>query len=141
MKRRYLLDTGATEDWMRPHSTTEQRAAEVATHGAVVGTCFPVLGELWYGVENSASRERNEKRLERAMSKLIVWAFDEAAAREYGRVFTILKRMGRPMQQIDIQMAAIAMTLGNTTVVTKDSDLSAVPGLVVENWSLPPATA
>jgi tRNA(fMet)-specific endonuclease VapC len=45
------------------------------------------------------------------------------------------------MQQIDIQMAAIAMTLGNTAVVTKDSDLSAIPGLVVENWSLPPATA
>jgi tRNA(fMet)-specific endonuclease VapC len=141
MKRRYLLDTGATEDWMRPNSSTEQRAAEVATHGAVVGTCFPVLGEHWYGVENSASRERNGKRLERAMSKLIVWPFDEAAAREYGRVFTILKRVGRPMQQIDIQMAAIAMTLGNTAVVTKDSDLSAIPGLVVENWSLPPATA
>ena len=30
-------------------------------------------------------------------------------------------------------IAAIALTLGNTTVVTMDSDLSAVPGLDVEN--------
>lgn len=29
----------------------------------------------------------------------------------------------------------IALTLGNTTVVTMDSDLGAVPGLVVENWA------
>jgi len=34
-----------------------------------------------------------------------------------------------------MQIAAIARTLGNCTVVTKDSDLEAVPGLVVENWT------
>jgi tRNA(fMet)-specific endonuclease VapC len=41
------------------------------------------------------------------------------------------------MQQIDIQIAAIALSLGNCTVVSKDSDLAAVPGLEVENWSVP----
>jgi tRNA(fMet)-specific endonuclease VapC len=50
-----------------------------------------------------------------------------------------LKRLGRPMQQIDIQIAAIALTLGNCTVVTTDTDLAAVPGLSVENWTAPPA--
>jgi tRNA(fMet)-specific endonuclease VapC len=40
------------------------------------------------------------------------------------------------MQQIDMMVAAIAMTLGNCTVVTTDSDLSAVPGLSVENWAV-----
>jgi hypothetical protein len=34
-----------------------------------------------------------------------------------------------------MQIAGIAFTLGNCTVVTKDSDLAAVPGLTVENWS------
>jgi len=42
--------------------------------------------------------------------------------------------MGRPMQTIDIMAAAIAISLGNCTVVTTDSDLLAVPGLSVENW-------
>jgi tRNA(fMet)-specific endonuclease VapC len=41
------------------------------------------------------------------------------------------------MQVIDIMIAAVALTLGNTTVVTKDSDLAAVPGLTVENWAVP----
>lgn len=45
------------------------------------------------------------------------------------------------MQQIDIQIAAIALSLGRCTVVSKDSDLSAVPGLDVENWAVsPPVT-
>jgi predicted nucleic acid-binding protein len=31
-------------------------------------------------------------------------------------------------------IAAIALSLENTTVVSGDNDLSAVPGLTVENW-------
>ena len=41
------------------------------------------------------------------------------------------------MQQIDIQIAAIAFALGNCVVVSKDGDLRAVPGLTVEDWSQP----
>jgi tRNA(fMet)-specific endonuclease VapC len=37
------------------------------------------------------------------------------------------------MQQIDIMVAALARSLGNCTVVSDDSDLTAVPGLTVEN--------
>jgi tRNA(fMet)-specific endonuclease VapC len=42
------------------------------------------------------------------------------------------------MQQIDVQIAAVALSLGNCTVVTKDSDLSAIPGLDVEDWTVEP---
>ena len=40
------------------------------------------------------------------------------------------------MQVVDMMLAAIAMSLGDCTVVTSDSDLFAVPGLSVENWEL-----
>jgi tRNA(fMet)-specific endonuclease VapC len=46
-----------------------------------------------------------------------------------------LKTIGRPIGQNDIMIAAIARSLGNTTVVTMDTDLAAVPGLAVENWA------
>jgi tRNA(fMet)-specific endonuclease VapC len=42
------------------------------------------------------------------------------------------------MQQIDVMIAAIAFSLGNCIVVTDDTDLAAVPGLVVESWTTPP---
>ena len=41
------------------------------------------------------------------------------------------------MQVPDLQIAAIALTLGDCVVVSKDSDLRAVPGLTVEDWSRP----
>jgi tRNA(fMet)-specific endonuclease VapC len=40
------------------------------------------------------------------------------------------------MQTIDIQIAAIALSLGNCAVVPRDSDLSFVPELNVEDWAI-----
>jgi tRNA(fMet)-specific endonuclease VapC len=39
------------------------------------------------------------------------------------------------MQQLDIMIAAIALSLGNCTAVSADSDPAAVRELAVENWS------
>jgi tRNA(fMet)-specific endonuclease VapC len=66
---------------------------------------------------------------------LTIWPYNESAAAEFGRLAATLRRLGRPMQQIDIQIAAIALSLGYCTVVSGESDLAAVPGLPVENWA------
>ena len=84
----------------------------------------------------SATRHRNLQRLTHGLSALVIWPYDVAAAEEFGRLFALLRRRGRNIQQIDIQIAAIALSLGRCTVVTKDSDFSAVPGLDVENWAV-----
>ena len=73
--------------------------------------------------------------LRHALARLRIWPFDIKAAEEYGRIFATLRRKGTMIQQVDIQIAAIALSLGNCTVVTTDSDLSVVPGLSVENWA------
>ena len=80
-------------------------------------------------------RERNAERLRRVLSELIVWPLTEPAAEEYGRIAAELRRIGRPIGKIDMLIAAIALSLGRTTVVSADNDLTAVPGLTVENWS------
>lgn len=135
--KRYLLDTGIIGDFINHRRGVEVRAREARRQGARIGTCDPVVGELYFGIEASAARDKNFKRLERALSGIVCWPFTRVAAEEYGRLAAALKRKGRPMQQIDIQIAAIALTLGNCTVVTTDSDLAEIPGLTVENWTLP----
>jgi tRNA(fMet)-specific endonuclease VapC len=135
MKRRYLLDTGIAQDYQDQRYGVRQRAVEERRNGHRIGICVPVLGELWSGVECSSTRERNRTSLRHALSTLILWPFTVEAAEEYGRVFAELKRAGRPMQQIDMQIGAIARTLPNCVVVTKDSDLSAIPGITVESWA------
>jgi tRNA(fMet)-specific endonuclease VapC len=133
--RRFLLDTGIAGDFIdRRRGVYERARAEVAK-GNRIGVGMPVLAELAYGVELSASRERNMRSLRSALPAWKVWPFDVKAAFEYGRIAAELRRLGRPMQQADVMIAAIALSLGNCTVVSADSDLAAVPGLAVENWA------
>ena len=100
------------------------------------GIGIPDLAELVYGIEQSTSRDRNMQRLRTTLPAWKVWPFDDKAAFEYGRLAAELKRIGRPMQQVDIMIAAITFSLGNCSVVTADTDLAAVPGLTVENWAI-----
>ena len=132
--RRFLLDTGPAQQFINDTRGIRQRADLERRRGNKIGICTPVLGELWSGVEGSDTRVDNLRRLRRGLSRLVVWPFDESSAAEFGRVFMQLKRIGRPMQQVDIQIAAIAFSLGKCTVVSGDSDLAAIPGLSVENW-------
>lgn len=132
---RYLLDTNAAADCVfRRRGVREGvRSARVAGHRIGIG--FPVLAELLAGIEYSASRDANLEIVNRKLGLLRQWPFTTAAAREFGRLHANLRRSGRTMQTVDLMVAAIALTLGNCTVVTSNSDLSAVPGLRVENWA------
>lgn len=96
---------------------------------------MPVLGEVWSGVECSSSRERNLRSLRQALATLVIWPYTNEAAEEFGRVFAELKRSGRMIQQIDMQIGAIARILPNCVVVSKDSDFQAISGITVENWA------
>jgi tRNA(fMet)-specific endonuclease VapC len=42
---------------------------------------------------------------------------------------------GRFKQVVEMMIAALALTLGNPTVVTKETGLAAIPGLTFENWT------
>ena len=132
---RFLLDTGIAGDYIDRRRGVYERAQEEVARGNRVGICVPVLGELWFGVEGSSTRDRNEQQLRRALPSLKVWPMGEKAAEEFGRIAAMLKRVGRMIGRVDIQIAAIALSLGNTIVVSSDSDLSVVPGLTVENWA------
>lgn len=133
--RRFILDTGIAGLYLdRRRGVFERAAAEVAK-GNRVGIAAPILGELAFRAEGSPQRDRNLLRLRQALDVWKLWLADAAAEFEYGRIAFELKTIGRPIGQNDITIAAIAFSLGNTTVVTMDGDLSVVPGLSVENWA------
>jgi tRNA(fMet)-specific endonuclease VapC len=133
--RRYLLDTGPAFDFLFHRRGVDVRAHDARRGGAKVGICLPVLAEIVAGLEASDSREASWDIARRTLGKLVCWPFDKSAAYEYGRIFAELKRRGRIIQQIDMMIAGIAFSLGNCTVVSSDTDLTAVPGLTVENWA------
>jgi tRNA(fMet)-specific endonuclease VapC len=134
---RYLLDTNAVGDLMNHRFGVDQRAKDARLRGAVVGTCEPVVAELCFGVENSATRDENIPILQRALAGLKCWPLTRPASQEFGRLATLLRRAGRAIGSMDILIASIATTLPNCIVVSKDNDMLQIPGLTVENWALP----
>lgn len=131
---RFLLDTNMAGHYInRRHGVFDRARIEVG-NGNPLGIGVPVLAELVAGIEHSSRRDRNMKRLKAALASLRLWPFDSSAAFEYGRIYAELARLGRPIGVVDMMIAAIAMTLGNCTVVSSDSDLLAVPGLKLEDW-------
>lgn len=133
---RFLMDTGIASDYINRRRGVYEKAKQALLAGDRVGVAMPVLGELYAGIELSASRDKNLSRLRRALNTILIWPFDHSAAEEYGRIFADLRRKGRPIPQIDIRIAATARALGNCTVVTKDRDFKEIPGLDVVDWSV-----
>jgi tRNA(fMet)-specific endonuclease VapC len=133
--KRFLLDTGIAGDYINRRHGVFDRARQEVARGNRIGIGIPVLAELLFGIELSASRDLNLQRLRVALPTLTRWPFTEEAAAEYGRIAADLRGRGRTIQVVDMMVAAIARTLGDCTVVSRDRDLAEVPGLSLENWA------
>jgi tRNA(fMet)-specific endonuclease VapC len=133
--KRYLLDTGMAGDLIYRRKGVYRRSQLVRRNGDHVGIGMPTVGELLAGAEYSDTRERNLPLVEKAVRRLFIWPFDLSAAQEFGRLYAELRRSGRLIGQIDMQIAAIALNLSSRTLVTADSDFQAIPGLTTESWA------
>jgi tRNA(fMet)-specific endonuclease VapC len=131
---RYLLDTNTAADAVFGRRGVPERLKQARAAGRDIGIGIPVLGELYAGIEFSSSRDFNLDILRRSLKLFRLWPFTPEAAEVHGRLYAELRRRGRTIQQVDLQIAAIALSLGQCTVISDDSDLTAVPGLSVENW-------
>ena len=132
---RFLLDTGIAGLYLDRKRGVFERATTENAKGHRIGIAGPVLAELAFRAEGSPFRDRNLLRFRQALDIWKLWFVDTAAAFEYGRIAFELRTIGHLIGQNDIMIAAIALSLGNTTVVTMDGDLAAIPGLTVENWA------
>ncbi len=64
--RRFLLDTGIAGDFINRRRGVYEHARHEVARGNRVGIGIPVLAELAYGLEQSASRDLNMQRLRTA---------------------------------------------------------------------------
>jgi tRNA(fMet)-specific endonuclease VapC len=132
---RYLLDTNALADAIFRRRGVHVKAEEARLRGAKLGSCFPAVAELLGGIENSSTRDSNLVIVNRLLSSFRLWPFELDQAREYARLYAVLRKAGITIGHIDLMIAATARILGKCTVISSDSDLKRVPGLSVENWA------
>lgn len=133
----YLFDTDVLSNLLKrdPSPRLLRRLAEVPR--AHQHTSAITVGELVYGAFRTSRPEYFVERLEaRVWSNVVILLFDHAAAHVYGRVRAELERIGRPIGEPDLRIAAIALANRLTIVTGNVRHFAYVPGLAVEDWLL-----
>ncbi|WP_237478163.1 type II toxin-antitoxin system VapC family toxin [Lichenibacterium dinghuense] len=97
-----------------------------------------VLFELWFGAAKSAQVARNVGRIRQLMAgRISGLTFDDGDAVEAGTIRVALERAGTPIGPYDVLIAAQARRRGAVLVTANTREFARVPGLRLEDWSLP----
>jgi len=129
----YMLDTDISSYIIkqRPISVLERFEAI-----SVDKICISVvtLAELIYGVERSSSTKINLPIVKNFVSCLSVLPWDSSAAEYYGKLRAILEQKGTPIGNMDIMIAAHALSKNLIVVTNNTRHFKRIPQLQVENW-------
>jgi len=104
----------------------------MATAGAL-WLPLPALGELEYGVANSAQPPRQRAALDAFLPAVTMMLLTTYTATHYGRLKAALARAGTQIPENDLWIAAVAIEHG-WPVATRDAHFARVPGLTVQDW-------
>ena len=126
---KYLLDTNIIIAWLQGETAIAnkiEKAEEV--HIPVI-----VVGELYYGATFSNKVQKNIKEIKKVTSNYNVLLIDEGTAINYGNIKTELRKIGKPIPENDIWIAAIARQY-ELTVVTRDNHFKTIDSISLQNW-------
>ena len=92
------------------------------------------VGELTHGAYRSARAAENLARLEVLLASMIILPYDEGSARRFGFLKVQLERTGMRLNDLDIQIAGIALQHNTPLVSHNQRHFGRVPGLMTEDW-------
>jgi predicted nucleic acid-binding protein len=135
-----LLDTNVISELMRPLPDPDAVAWLSRHPRRNLWTSSVVIAELLSGIELMHSG-RKQRVLREAVEGMIsedfrgqILEFDLESARQYGLVLSTRQRMGRPIHEMDAQIAAIAR-VHNATLATRNiSDFLSCDVALVNPW-------
>jgi predicted nucleic acid-binding protein len=135
-----LLDTNVVSELMRPESSpvvlrwfSKQPAQELYSSTVT-------LAEIFYGIELLAAGKRRNDLLagaERMFNKVLagrVFAFEDEAAHAFARIASTRRKGGRPIAEMDAQIAAITDVHGATLATRNTADFEGCGILLVNPW-------
>lgn len=101
----YLLDTNIIIGLFANESSITEK---IKTYSGDIFIPSIVMGELFYGAEQSTKKEENKKKLEALAEMSFILDCDTATARVYGKIKSQLKAKGAPIPENDIWIASLA---------------------------------
>ena len=100
------------------------------------GICISVIthAELLYGVERSSSKKVNHEVIADFISRLFIINWDSNSAKKYAELRAYLEKKGKIIGNMDMMIAAHALSIGAKIVTNNTRHFRLVPGLKVVNW-------
>ncbi|HEY5805960.1 MAG TPA: type II toxin-antitoxin system VapC family toxin [Candidatus Saccharimonadales bacterium] len=100
-----------------------------------IGMPIIVLGELYFGIFQGSKQSDNMANLTKflATPRVELLDIDETTAKLFGEIATELRRVGRPIQQDDMWIAALCKQHGYA-LATADKDFESITGLELINF-------
>lgn len=99
-----------------------------------VGTTTVTLAELWFGALKSSRPQQTRAAVDAFLEPLDVVPFDRAAAEHCAVARRHLEKVGRPIGERDLLIAAIALSREAVVVTHNVREFERVPGLQHEDW-------
>jgi len=130
---KYLLDTNTCIYVInkKPPSAVNRIRSK---HPDEVSISAITIAELEYGVYHSKHIDQNRIALLEFLVPFIILDFDQSAAAVYGSVRASLERKGTPIGQMDLLLAAQALSQQLILVTNNVREFRRVAGLQIENW-------
>lgn len=90
--------------------------------------------ELAFGAQKSARKKQNIEVLDRLFDILEILPYDHKAISHYAQIRQYLEASGKIIGELDMLIAAHAMSLEMVLVTNNTKEFSRIKGLKLENW-------
>ncbi len=131
MPDRYMLDTDVSSYVIRENPRTLLDV--FVAHREAICISSITYAELLYGLRNRYS-ERLERKIDQFVSLVRVMDWTACEARKYAELRHHLQRSGTPIGNMDMLIAASALSVGAALVTNNKKHFSCVPNLEIADW-------
>jgi tRNA(fMet)-specific endonuclease VapC len=135
MSRLYMLDTNTVSYILKGKSPAAR--ARLAGLGTDEVACISIVTEfeLEFGLAKSPNAQNLRRALRGFLARIQILPLGSAEARAYGQLRARQEAAGRPLESMDMLIAAHAIAVG-AILVTRDKVFHYVSGLAgQENWA------
>jgi tRNA(fMet)-specific endonuclease VapC len=129
----YLIDTDIIIYSVKGNSIVQRRFLQNEHIPKAISVV--TYGELLLGAKKSKSVGKNLAVVYRIKELFPIVAIDNAVIETFSDIKVAMQKAGSPVDDMDLLIAATALTMNYTLVTSNEKHFRRIKGLRIENWS------
>ena len=130
----YMLDTNICIYIIKKRPPAVQKRFE-SLEDVFVTVSVITFAELQYGVEKSTAHQHNQNILDAFLANVVILPWDTEAGIQYANLRSTLEKGGNLIGNMDLLIAAHALSQGAVLVTHNVREFERIPLLHIEDWA------